>query len=118
MPWCPQCGVEYREGFTDCSDCQVELVVDEPGDEQLGPEWVTIGVFNSEEEAELAQGFLKDAGVSAEIVDKEMHSYPYGKGILGEIMLVVPPEAEEQARELLAQASSGEASTPDGGEVG
>lgn len=21
MPWCPECRVEYRDGFTICSDC-------------------------------------------------------------------------------------------------
>ncbi|MDL2233622.1 CPBP family intramembrane metalloprotease [Ruminococcaceae bacterium OttesenSCG-928-L11] len=26
MPWCPNCGMEYREGFAQCADCQVDLV--------------------------------------------------------------------------------------------
>jgi hypothetical protein len=26
MPWCPKCKVEYREGFTVCSDCGSDLV--------------------------------------------------------------------------------------------
>lgn len=26
MPWCPKCKAEYREGFTECSTCQVPLV--------------------------------------------------------------------------------------------
>jgi hypothetical protein len=30
--WCPLCGAEYREGFTVCSDCQVALVADPPGE--------------------------------------------------------------------------------------
>lgn len=29
MPYCPGCGVEYRPGFAECSDCRVTLV-DEP----------------------------------------------------------------------------------------
>lgn len=35
MPWCPKCKAEYREGFTKCSDCKVELVseLDEVSDE-------------------------------------------------------------------------------------
>jgi hypothetical protein len=28
--YCPQCGAEYREGFTECSDCQVALVWEKP----------------------------------------------------------------------------------------
>lgn len=30
MPWCPQCKSEYREGFTVCADCHVELVDELP----------------------------------------------------------------------------------------
>lgn len=26
MPWCPKCGYEYKEGYTVCADCNVELV--------------------------------------------------------------------------------------------
>lgn len=26
MPWCPKCKMEYQEGFTQCSDCKVDLV--------------------------------------------------------------------------------------------
>ena len=26
MPWCPKCKCEYREGFSNCSDCECELV--------------------------------------------------------------------------------------------
>ena len=26
MPWCPKCGYEYKEGYTRCADCNVELV--------------------------------------------------------------------------------------------
>lgn len=25
MPWCPECGIEYREGFETCSDCGCAL---------------------------------------------------------------------------------------------
>ncbi len=28
--FCPNCGAEYREGFTHCPDCDVELVKDLP----------------------------------------------------------------------------------------
>lgn len=30
MPWCPKCGAEYREGFTECSECRVALTNIEP----------------------------------------------------------------------------------------
>lgn len=30
MPWCPQCGAEYREGLTACAKCQAALVEERP----------------------------------------------------------------------------------------
>ena len=39
MPWCPKCRNEYREGFTVCADCGVELV------DVLGAEMVEKEVF-------------------------------------------------------------------------
>ncbi len=28
MPWCPKCKTEYRDGFTSCKDCNIELVTE------------------------------------------------------------------------------------------
>jgi hypothetical protein len=28
--WCPECGDEYRPGFTVCADCHVPLVLEKP----------------------------------------------------------------------------------------
>lgn len=36
MPYCPECGAEYRKGFQECSECGVELLEDE--DDGLFPE--------------------------------------------------------------------------------
>lgn len=30
MPWCPKCGAEYREGFTECSECRAPLTDEMP----------------------------------------------------------------------------------------
>ncbi|HEU4753511.1 MAG TPA: hypothetical protein VFU47_10430, partial [Armatimonadota bacterium] len=34
MPFCPECRSEYREGFTRCADCDVELVPALPGSDE------------------------------------------------------------------------------------
>ncbi len=31
MPWCPKCGTEYREGFTECVECHIPLTDKKPG---------------------------------------------------------------------------------------
>jgi len=30
MMYCPKCGAEYRDGFTECADCRVHLVAEPP----------------------------------------------------------------------------------------
>jgi hypothetical protein len=108
MPWCPQCGVEYREGFTECSDCRVGLVNQPLSDEAAGPpEWVTVSVYNNLEAAELAQGFLQSEGIEVELASVETHALPTGTGLLGEVFLRVPPAQVERATALLAEADTG-----------
>lgn len=36
--FCPQCGLEYRPGFTHCNDCDVDLVQELPGEEEEAAE--------------------------------------------------------------------------------
>ena len=59
MPWCPKCRNEYREGFTVCADCGVELV------DVLGEEEVEKEAFVSVPENEVKNviDFLEAAGV-------------------------------------------------------
>ena len=35
MPWCPKCKAEFREGFTECSTCQVPLVDSLPEENEV-----------------------------------------------------------------------------------
>jgi hypothetical protein len=37
--FCPSCGAEYREGFTDCTDCQSQLVPQLPAEWSNGKSW-------------------------------------------------------------------------------
>ncbi len=110
MPYCPSCGVEYREGFDRCSDCDVELVAVLPPDEgsaAVEQEWVAVAAFTTDEAAGLAIGFLRGEGLRAELIDKMMHVQPYGMGLLGEVMIMVPQAEVTRARELLAEAELG-----------
>lgn len=116
MPWCPECGVEYREGFSRCSECDRKLQPGSPpepeGTVEPGPEWVVIGVYSTSEEAELIQGFLVEGGIRATIVDRTMHAQPFGMNLLGEVLLYVEPGNEERARAMLTEAAAGAAELP------
>ncbi len=38
--FCPKCGAEYREGFTECADCMIPLVWEEPPEPRRVMEYV------------------------------------------------------------------------------
>jgi hypothetical protein len=116
MPWCPQCGAEYREGFTECSECRVALVAEPPRPQPPAedpdapvpePNWVTVGVFTSNEEARLAQGFLRGEGISSAILFDRERDEELGLGVIGDVEIKVPPSDLVRARALLADAERG-----------
>lgn len=68
MPWCPKCGIEYREGFSACADCGSALVDARP--DQSGPEqpdgeegWEHLVFLYSEMEADIVIGLLETEGI-------------------------------------------------------
>ena len=63
--FCPECGGEYREGFTRCADCEVDLVeaLPEPAQEAPFAELVTVLEASDPAELALAESLLQDAGI-------------------------------------------------------
>ncbi len=71
--YCPECRVEYRDGFTECSDCRVPLVAGKPpepegleDDSGTGdPNLQLITVLTGSDRLLLgsAKGLLEDAGI-------------------------------------------------------
>ena len=122
MPWCPQCGVEYREGFSRCSECGVALVSTPPPSPerhaQPGPEWVEVGGYTTVEEARLAQGLLLEEGIPAEVVDRHVVLNPFPQVDEAEVLLLVPPEDADRADGLLARAEAGEDELPEDTDAG
>ena len=110
MPWCPECKIEYRDGFKVCSDCGSELVEEKPPEEPT-----------SEEKAPEydVEAFLVSAGnnVEADLIEALLESYkiPVMKKYKGAdgylniymgmtnsgIDLYVPSNALETAREII-----------------
>ncbi len=122
--YCPQCGVEYREGFTKCSDCHVFLapgVPPEAPDHGAAPEapgyWVApqtpdpqldpVAVFESNDRfaIALAKGSLEDAGIPF-----WMQGDYIAKGLspvsAPSCRFFVPKDREAEARELLEPLNS------------
>jgi hypothetical protein len=106
--FCPQCRVEYREGFLECSDCHVPLISqlqpeaptgEDPGEGDLdvlirtgcwGP--VAIG---------LAQTLLEEAGVPFFVVDQSVAVRQDSGNVFGCLDVRVPRAREAEAREIL-----------------
>jgi len=122
MPWCPECGAEYREGFARCSECGVALVNEPPPEtEQLpepGPEWVEIAGYTTVEEARLAQGLLEEQGIPAEVVDKHVVLNPFPQVDEAEVLLLVAPEDLDRADAALAEAEAGRDALPEDADTG
>jgi hypothetical protein len=107
MPWCPSCRVEYREGYTLCTECQVALVETRPG--EAAPDvLVEVGAFASLEAAEMAQGLLEANDIPTEVEDARVPNPELGPAANGEVALLVPREHAELARVLLSEADRGE----------
>jgi len=111
MPWCPECGAEYREGFASCSECGVALTDTPPAGgapSAPGPEWVEVAAYTTGEEAHLAQGLLAERGIAAEVVDRHVVLNPFPQVDEAEVLLLVAPEDAERADAVLAEAEAGE----------
>jgi hypothetical protein len=122
MPWCPDCGVEYREGFTRCSECGVPLVDAPPETAQPpvdpGPAWVEVASYTTAEEARLAQGLLEERGIAVELVDKHVVLNLFPQVDEAEVLLLVPPADVERADAALADAEAGADALPEDLEEG
>jgi hypothetical protein len=81
--FCPECKIEYRQGFVECSDCQVPLVAELPQEVAPQPgeriELVTILKSGNDAAIAVAQSLLQDAGIDFLLRNKGQHAlYPVG----------------------------------------
>lgn len=113
--FCPECGGEYREGFTHCADCDVDLVESlppEPSPEEM-PGTALVTVFETGDPSELlfAESVLQEAGIPfikrGEALQELFALGRLGTGfnpVAGPILLQVPEEQADAAADLLAEA--------------
>jgi hypothetical protein len=75
--FCPECGAEYREGFYECSDCQVPLVLEvgpEPTPELPEGDLDLVTVLETGNSAKLlvARSVLESAGIEYVILGESL----------------------------------------------
>jgi hypothetical protein len=107
--YCPQCQVEFREGFTECSDCHVALLPGAPPEEPADAFDPTMGlvvVLETTDRVQLAmaKGLLEDAGIPFFVLGQIATLVQDVDGFLNKWLRVqVPRDREAEARELLAE---------------
>jgi hypothetical protein len=129
--YCPECLVEYRDGFTECADCHKPLSPGLPPPEPGGPlarpplddvDLVNVLEVHDTFALRLATATLDDAGISYMIAgDKPGFTMgPMGYAEIGEMplcnccsLIQVAREDEKEARELLAPIANPELVPPD-----
>lgn len=118
MPWCPKCGSEYRDGFTECASCSVKLV-DKLTDEQkkqaemeerrdmVLPEGMSrpVAVFTAKNrlEAESIEDMLRDNDIPVfdrPAAFRQIQSYSGADARFG-VELVVDASQTARARQLI-----------------
>jgi hypothetical protein len=123
--YCPQCRVEFRDGFTECSDCHVLLSPGTPSAEvdSFDPTLGLVVVLETDDGVQLAlaKGLLEEAGIPffvlgqiatlVQDVDPFLHKW---------VRVQVPRDREAEARELLdgmLQAGTGSQGAGEDGAV-
>ena len=104
--YCPKCGCEYRDGFTECSDCHIPLLAGTPtgGCDRNGPISVLVVVMETNDRIQLSlvKGLLEDAGIPYYILGQIATLIQDVDGFLHKwVRVQVPRDREAEARQLL-----------------
>lgn len=115
--FCPACGTEYREGFTKCADCDVDLVA-EPPPEPSFQKATTVLETSDQALLLVAKGLLESAGIPFSAVgERAQDLFGFGRigagfnVAVGPVRIQVPEENAEEALALLEDV--GEETTTD-----
>ena len=105
--FCPKCGAEYRQGFAECSDCQVALVPDPPpgSPAPIGPEDLEDIEFTAftPANAGVIRSILEAEGIEYFLADENMGRMYGSLALLHPPRLTVRKEDAPKVREILAQ---------------
>lgn len=100
--FCPKCGAEYREGFTQCSDCGIPLVWEEPDEVEADKadyvEYTEVLRTFSLADVAIIRSLLEDAGIDYFIKDEH---FALVRPLVEPPTLMVNKDQVEEAREIL-----------------
>lgn len=116
--YCPECRSEYREGFSQCADCEVALVETLPPLESTPhPDLhlVTVLEIGDPSLLAIAESLLQEQGIPYSKSNEQLQDLfalgRLGAGfnpITGPILLQVPEEHAEAALQILEDLEAGE----------
>jgi hypothetical protein len=125
MMTCPECGGEYRDGFTECADCGgplAALAAPEPAAvEEPPPDDGLVSVLETGDPAEMAfvESLLLEAGIDyTKQGDRVQDLFGIGRVggfnvLTGPARLLVPKEQAEAAEEILRNVPQAETQPED-----
>jgi hypothetical protein len=107
--YCPACGVEYRDGFIECSDCRVALLAGTRPPEpepvpRFDPAMDLVVVLETNDRIQLAmiKGLLEDAAIPFFVLGQIATLVQDVDGFLHKwVRVQVPRDREAEARELV-----------------
>lgn len=119
--FCPECGGEYRQGFTHCADCDVDLVETLPVAAPT-PDSGLVPVLETGDPSELvfAESVLQQAGIPfVKKGDSLQELFALGRlgtgfnPIAGPVVLLVSEDQAEAAAQLLEESMPEAGDTPE-----
>jgi len=114
MAFCPNCEAEYREGFTVCPDCNVELVAElteenKTHDTSEG-EPVPLQSFKTGAEAEMVRELLEQDGIRSFVEGGDFAVIP--SSFSQEVVLMVDERDLDRAIEIYKAYFDAESTAP------
>ena len=107
--FCPQCGSGFRDGFTRCNECDVDLVVTPPPEPDHSTEYVPVTTAQGQLEISQIRSFLESNGIPSEVQGESVRNvYGFTLDGLAAAQVLVPREQAVAALELLKDAEHGD----------
>jgi hypothetical protein len=105
--FCPNCGTEYREGFSKCSDCGSNLVdAPPPPENDKIPEKPLIALYSPNDELELSmiRGLLDADEIRYFVLNDYFGSMRVGPQIdlVNKKTIMIAPEDHDRAKEVIS----------------